>query len=90
MQLHSGNQCTHAGAEYVLILFVYCRQFTPLLRRSTVIDTPWSQGQVGSPGGAVVAHLVSTCTFVVPHVCLRSMLDINGSAGKFKLRSAVL
>ena len=58
----------------------------------TLIVTLWSQGPVGSPGGTMVAHWVNTCTFIVPHMDLRSMLDINGSAGagEFKLRSAVL
>ena len=94
MQLRSGHQCTHTGAEYVLNNFICVLQtIHPLLRclpDPTVIDTPWSQDPVGSPGSTVVAHRVNTCTFVVSHMCLRSMLDINGSAGELKLRSAVL
>ena len=86
MQLCSGRQCTHTGAEYVLNDFVCVLQaIYPLFRHQlgpTVTDTPWSQGPVSFPGGAMVAHWVKMCAFVVPHVCLRRMLDINGSAGK--------
>ena len=96
MQLFSGLQCTHTHTHThtlvlnmsQIILFVYFRQFTPLLRPSldlTVIDTPRSQGPISSPGGTMVVHWVNTCAFVIPLVPLRSRLDINSSAGKLKL-----